>query len=191
MGRALRALRRGRIGLMGHVYEGMLDMNSDPTMVQGFFGAHVEHLELDDLAECVRAVTAAQAAERLALIRNLFLFPEPGADPIAGPVDPAELDWAARVSVGLEALVEERALSGLAYYYRGLGGNENERLASSLTIGSSLLTGRGVPIAGEYDLVSFRQACLESFEWGVVKSVPRRWRRRLSDATHSMEHPAG
>lgn len=150
--RAHRAVRRGRIGLMGHVYEGMLDMNSDPTMVQAFFGAHVEHLELDDLRQCVDAVSDAQTAERLALIREIFLFPEPGSDPIAGPVDPAELEWAARVSVGMESLVAGRGLAGLAYYYRGLGGNENERLGSSLTIGCSLLTGRGVPIAGEYDL---------------------------------------
>lgn len=152
VGRALRAVRRGRIGLMGHVYEGMLDMNSDPTMVQGFFGAHVEHLELDDLRMCVEAVGEAQVAERVALIREIFHFAEPGSDPIAGEVDPAELAWAARVSVGLEGLVAERGLAALAYYYRGLGGNENERLGSSLTIGCSLLTGRGVPIAGEYDL---------------------------------------
>ena len=150
--RALRALRRGTIGLMGHVYEGMLDMNSDPTMAQAFFGAHVEHLELDDLHQCVCAFTDAEVLKRLELIHEIFHFPPPGSDPIAGPVDPDELAWAARVSVGLEALIEERGLSGLAYYYRGLGGNENERLVSSLTIGSSLLTGRGIPIAGEYDL---------------------------------------
>ncbi|MCL5271257.1 MAG: L-fucose/L-arabinose isomerase family protein [bacterium] len=150
--RALHAVRRGRIGLMGHVYEGMLDMNSDPTMAQAQFGAHVEHLEIDDLHACVAAVTDAQVAERLDLIRGLFHFPKPGSDPIAGPVDPTELAWAARVSVGLEALVAERGLAGLAYYYRGSQGNENERLGSNLTIGSSLLTGRGIPIAGEYDL---------------------------------------
>lgn len=150
--RCLHALRHGRIGLMGHVYEGMLDMNSDPTMFDGKFGLHVEHLELDDLRECVMAATEKQIADRLALIRSLFHFPKPGSDPLAGEVDPKELAWAAQVSLGMETFIDRFSLSALAYYYRGLNGNENERLGCSLIIGSSLLTGRGIPIAGEYDL---------------------------------------
>ncbi len=150
--RCLHALRNARIGLMGHVYEGMLDMNSDPTMFEGCFGMHVEHVEMDDLHARVRAVDEADVAEHVALIRELFHFPPPGSDPIAGPVREDDLRWAARASLGLETLVHDFSLDGLAYYYRGLDGNENERLGSSLIVGSSLLTGRGIPIAGELDL---------------------------------------
>ncbi|MGD9519765.1 MAG: arabinose isomerase [Armatimonadota bacterium] len=150
--RCLRALRKGKVGLMGHVYEGMLDMNSDPTMVEGVLGTHIEHLELDDLQVLVDAIGESEVDAHVALIRELFHFPPPGSDPIAGPVDEEELRWAARVALGLERLVEKFRLDGLAYYYRGLGGNTNERLSCSFVIGSSLLTGRGVPIAGELDL---------------------------------------
>ncbi|MBI5831583.1 MAG: L-fucose/L-arabinose isomerase family protein [Armatimonadetes bacterium] len=150
--RVLRVLRRGRLGLMGHVYEGMLDMNSDPTMVEGLLGPHVEHLELDDLAVIVDVITEAQIDAQVALIRELFDFPQPGSDPIAGPVDESELRWAARVALGLEQFVERYGLDGLAYYYRGREQNANERLGCSFAVGSSLLTGRGVPIAGELDL---------------------------------------
>ncbi len=150
--RCLNTLRNARIGLMGHVYEGMLDMNSDPTMADGKFGMHVEHLEMDDLQARVDQIAAGAVDERVALVRKLFHFPPPGSDPLAGEVDPTELAWAARVSLGMEQLVEDFALSGLAYYYRGLGGNANERLGCSMIIGASLLTGRGVPIAGELDL---------------------------------------
>jgi len=48
--------------------------------------------------------------------------------------------------------VEDFGLTGLAYYYRGLDGNANERLGCSLIVGASLLTGRGIPIAGEWDI---------------------------------------
>jgi len=150
--RCLHVLRNGRLGLMGHVYEGMLDMNSDPTMVEGHFGAHVEHIELDDLQVRVDAVTDAEVDRRVLQIREIFHFPPPGSDPLAGEVDPAELRWSARVSIGLEQLIGDFRLDGLAYYYRGLAGNANERLACSLIVGASLLTGRGVPIAGELDL---------------------------------------
>jgi L-arabinose isomerase len=62
------------------------------------------------------------------------------------------LDWSARVAVGLDRLVADFGLTGLACYYRGLNNNEYERLAAGMIVGNSILTGRGVPVAGEADL---------------------------------------
>ena len=150
--RAWATVRRARIGVMGHPYEGMLDMNADPTLFDATFGLHCEHIELDDLQQCVDEAQTSEVETKLDQIHTLFDFPAPGSDPIAGPVQPEDLAWAARVACGLERLVERFNLTGLAYYYRGLNANANERLGSSLMIGSSLLTGRGVPIAGELDI---------------------------------------
>ncbi|NLE60468.1 MAG: arabinose isomerase [Planctomycetes bacterium] len=152
LARCLHILRNGRIGLMGHTYAGMLDMNSDPTMFTSQFGLHIEHLELDDLHQRVCDVDQSAVEERLELVQHLFHLPPPGADPIAGPVDHDELCWAARVSVGMDRLINDFNLNALAYYYRGHPGAPNERLGCSLIVGSSLLTGRGIPIAGEFDL---------------------------------------
>src|SRR5918994_4299535 len=44
---AARALRRSRIGFLGHTYPGMLDMYTDFTAVHAQLGAHVEVLEID------------------------------------------------------------------------------------------------------------------------------------------------
>jgi len=150
--RAFVALRDARIGLLGHPYEGMLDMNADPTSFDALFGMHCQHLELDDLADCVEAVGDDELGCKSGEIEGLFDFPAAGTDPIAGPVQPDDLLWAARVACGLDRLVDRYGLTGLAYYYRGLDGNANERLACSLIVGSSLLTARGIPIAGEMDL---------------------------------------
>jgi L-arabinose isomerase len=54
--------------------------------------------------------------------------------------------------VGLDRLVADFDLDGLTYYYRGLDGNEAERLAAGVIVGNSLLTARGVPTSGEGDL---------------------------------------
>ena len=62
------------------------------------------------------------------------------------------MDWACRVSVGLDRLAAERDLHALAYYYRGLDGNEYERLGAGLILGCSMLTARGIPCSGEGDL---------------------------------------
>lgn len=150
--RAYSAVRKARIGVMGHVYEGMLDMNSDPTMFDARFGMHCEHIEMDDLQVRVDAVTDDEVKRKVEEIHALFEFPEPGSDPIAGPAKPEDVEWSARVACGLERLVQDFELTGLAYYYRGLNDNAYERLGASLIIGCSLLTGQGIPIAGELDI---------------------------------------
>ena len=65
-----RDLRRSRIGFLGHVYPGMLDMYTDFTAVHAQVGAHVEVLEIDDLGARVAKVTDEEAAAKEAEIRD-------------------------------------------------------------------------------------------------------------------------
>src|SRR3954454_9301161 len=147
-----RALRRSRIGFMGHVYPGMLDMYSDFTALHAQLGAHVEVLEIDDLGARVAAATGDEVTAKEAEIRAMFAFADPSADPIAGPIEPEQLAWSARVGVGLDKLVADFELDALTYYYRGVDGNEAEALGAGVIVGNSLLTARGVPTAGEGDI---------------------------------------
>jgi L-arabinose isomerase len=149
---AARALRRSRIGFLGHTYPGMLDMYTDFTAVHAQLGAHVEVLEIDDLGARTSAATDAEVAAKQDEIRDMFSFADPSEDPIAGPIGDDQLDWAARVAVGLDRLVADFDLDALTYYYRGVDGNEAERLGAGVIVGNSLLTARGVPTAGEGDL---------------------------------------
>jgi L-arabinose isomerase len=137
-------LRHGRHGLMGHLYPGMLDVSTDLTLVSANFGGHVEVVELDDLRVRVNAVTAAQEDERMALAGDIFGIDE--------TVQEEDFRWAARVSVGLDRLAEDFRLDSLAYYHRGLDGEQHERLAAGMILGASLLTARGIPAVGEYEL---------------------------------------
>jgi L-arabinose isomerase len=142
--RARGTLREARHGLMGHLYPGMLDVSTDLTLVSSQFGSHVEVLEFDDLRVRVAEVTDAQVGQRIDLARQLFT--------IDGSVDDEDFEWGARVSVGLDKLVEDFDLDSLAYYHRGLQGEQHERLGAGMILGASLLTARGVPCAGEYEL---------------------------------------
>jgi L-arabinose isomerase len=138
------ALRTGRHGLMGHLYPGMLDVSTDLTLVTANFGGHVEVLEFDDLRVRVAAVTDAEADERMALARGVF--------EIDGTVQEEDFRWAARVSAGLDRLAADFGLDSLAYYHRGLEGEQHERLGAAMILGASLLTARGIPACGEYEL---------------------------------------
>ena len=147
-----RALRRSRIGFLGHTYPGMLDLYTDFTAVHAQTGAHVEVLEIDDLGARVARATDEEVSAKQAEIRAMFAFADPSADPIAGPIEDEALDWSARVAVGLDRLAADFELDALTYYYRGIDGNEAERLGAGVIVGNSLLTARGIPTAGEGDL---------------------------------------
>jgi L-arabinose isomerase len=148
-----RTLSRSRIGFLGHTYPGMLDMYSDFTQHTGQLGAHIEVLEMDDLEARVNKVTDAQVKAKLDEATKIFDISEDSpSDPLAKKPKPEELDWACRVAVGLDMLVRDFDLHGLAYYHRGVDGNDYERLGAGLILGCSLLTGRHVPCSGEGDL---------------------------------------
>jgi L-arabinose isomerase len=149
---AVKALRRGRLGILGHTYPGMLDLYSDPTMLTASTGLHVELLEMDDLEARVLAAPDDQVRDRLETARTVFAIDEPSpSHPTGHALVPDDLEWAARVAVGLDALQRDFALDALSYYYRGRDGNPPERLAAGLIVGATLLTTRGVPCAGEGD----------------------------------------
>jgi L-arabinose isomerase len=63
-----------------------------------------------------------------------------------------ELERAARTSVALDRMVRQHALGSLAYYYMGSGNGSNEDSISSIILGTSLLTARGIPVAGECEV---------------------------------------
>lgn len=138
------ALKEARHGLMGHVYPGMLDVSTDMTLMPVTFGSHIEVLEFDDLRELVLQVTDKEVEDRKKLASDIFTIDE--------SVNDEDFSWGAKVSVGLDRLVEQFNLDTLAYYHRGLNGEFHERLGAGMILGASLLTARGIPSTGEYEL---------------------------------------
>ena len=142
--RVANVMFHNRLGLMGHYYGGMLDIYSDLTQHCATFGGHMEIIEVDELAALRREVNAKQIKLRVSEFKKAF--------DVQPDCAPAELERAARTSVALDKLVDEHALGSLAYYYMGTGNAENEDAISSIILGNSLLTARGVPVAGEYEV---------------------------------------
>jgi len=142
--RVVNVMFHNRLGLMGHYYCGMLDIVSDLTLHCATFGGHIEILEVDELAALRREVKPSQIKARVALFRRTF--------DVQLDCTQSELERAARTSVALDRLVREHDLGSLAYYYMGTGNAENEDAISSIILGNSLLTARGIPVAGEYEV---------------------------------------
>jgi L-arabinose isomerase len=142
--KAAHIMEHNRLGLMGHYYGGMLDIYSDLTLHCAVFGGHMEIVEVDELAALRQKVTTAAVAERVSKFRETF--------DVQADCPAQELDQAARTSVALDELAERHALGSMAYYYQGTGNPANEEAIASIILGTSLLTSRGIPVAGEYEV---------------------------------------
>lgn len=148
---ALRGFKGAIFGELGHVYEGMLDMNFDPTTFERTFGVHIKMLEMCELVRDVNEAADEEIARKTAVIRDTFSFMDPSYDPTTRPITDKDLEWSARVACGMDRLMKDHGLSALAYYYEGLD-NEYEDVACSMVIGNTLLVSAGIPLAGELDM---------------------------------------
>jgi L-arabinose isomerase len=142
--RVANVMSHNRLGLMGHYYNGMLDIATDTTRQIATFGGHIEIVEVEELAVLRRKVSDADAVARVGEFRDTFEIQPDCLE--------EELLRAARTSLALDALVAKNNLGSLAYYHMGSGCPELEDVISSVILGNSLLTARGIPVAGEYEV---------------------------------------
>ncbi len=138
------AMRKNRLGILGHYYNGMLDVYADITKHAAVFGTHMELLEMCELKKYRDEANDAEVKKKVEEFSHTF--------DVSDECDPVEIDRAARTSVALDKLVENHDLGSMAYYYEGESGNEYENIVTSVIAGNTLLTGKGIPVAGECEV---------------------------------------
>lgn len=141
---AKKGMQNNRMGVLGHYYGGMLDVYSDLTLQSSTFGTHVELLEMCELKAYRDAASSDEIEQKLAEFRERF--------EVVNECEESELLRAARTSVALDKLIEAHHLGSMAYYYEGYAGNDYENIVTSVIAGNTLLTGKGIPIAGECEI---------------------------------------
>ena len=141
---AAHGMAHNRLGLMGHYYNGMLDIHTDLTRQVACFGGHMEICEVEELAALRRTVREEEVVAKVDEFYKSF--------DVQPDCAPGELRRAAGTAVALDKLVAEKRLGSLAYYAMGTGNAEHEDVLSSVILGNSLLTARGIPVAGEYEV---------------------------------------
>ena len=138
------AMHQNRLGLLGHYYNGMLDVYTDLTKQSAAFGTHMEMLEMCELKQFRDEASLADIKQKIDEFHAFFDIDQAcGED---------EIERAAHTSVALDKLVSAHNLSAMAYYYEGQPGNEYENIVTSVIAGNTLLTGKGIPVAGEYEV---------------------------------------
>lgn len=137
-------MSHNNLGAMGHYYSGMLDIYTDLTLQVATFGGHIEIIEVDELSALRNEVDQQQINSRVKDFNEIFEVNE--------DCSLEELERAVRTSIALDRLVAKYGIGSLAYYYKGTGNPDNEDTMSSIILGNSLLTARGIPVAGEYEI---------------------------------------
>ena len=149
---AMASFKYETFGYLGHTYEGLYDMHTDPTAFTAAFGSHVKMLEMCELAKLSDSVTNEEIKEQIKEIVDTFEICDPSIDPLTDFVKEDDLAYSARQAAALKKLVSNNKLTALAYYYKSEPQNPYEQLAANLIIGNTLLTSSGIPLAGEADL---------------------------------------
>ena len=137
-----RGMRENRLGILGHYYGGMLDVYTDITRQSAVFGTHVEMLEMCELKRFREQLTEDDVNAKLGEFRSNF--------EVSPECEDSELRRAAATSAALDRMVENHRLGAMAYYYEGEGAYED--IATSVIAGNTLLTGCGIPVAGECEV---------------------------------------
>ncbi|UMB54111.1 L-fucose/L-arabinose isomerase family protein [Lutibacter sp. A64] len=137
-------MNNNRLGVLGHYYGGMLDVYSDLTKQSGAFGTHIEIVEMCEVKKYRDEVTEAEVAEKIKEFHATFEVLE--------VCEEEEIIRAAKTSIALDKMVKNHNLGSLAYYYEGEAGNEYENIVTSVIAGNTLLTGKNVPVSGEYEV---------------------------------------
>lgn len=138
------SMRNNRLGILGHYYGGMLDVYTDITKQSAVFGTHMEMLEMCELKVLRDSVTSEEINQKVTEFNERFT--------VSDSCSTEEIIRAAHTSVALDKLIAVHHLGSMAYYYEGNVGNDYENIVTSIIAGNTLLTGQGIPIAGECEV---------------------------------------
>jgi L-arabinose isomerase len=139
-----KGMAANRLGVIGHYYNGMMDVYTDLTQQAVTFGTHIELIEFGVIRKFREEINEQEIKTKIAQFNTEFNVSE--------ECETSELNRAARTAVALDKMIDAYQLGSLAYYYEGVGDPVYEDIITSVIPGFTLLTGHHVPVAGECEV---------------------------------------
>jgi len=137
-------LKSTNVGVLGHYYNGMYDVYSDMTQLSAYFGVRFKILEVCELVDGLNNNDKTAIRYKKDEVNHLL--------DVDGACEEYELNRAVNTAIQLDKMVAKHQLGALAYYYEGTPHSAHENIMTSVILGNTLLTYRGVPVAGECEI---------------------------------------
>jgi len=137
---AVDRLRKLNVGLVGHVFRGMFDLEFDRGGVRGILGPEVISIQVEHLIDLWKEIPEAQVKEQAqALARRS----------VVRQIKPADIERSVRLGLAMEKLSERYKLDALCF----LGQHYIEKMTGApARIGASLMLEKGFMVACEGDV---------------------------------------
>ncbi len=139
----VKLLKWMRVGMIGHPYQYMEDLMTDPFGLRTTLGPTVVHIEPEEVAAAVARVQDGEAQALIAEADRQFRTDE---------VKPDLYVRSARYAVGLEKVVREHKLDAVAHFDQCLLSDPRCGLVPSW--GECRLMAAGIPVSAEADINS-------------------------------------
>ena len=169
--RAAARLRQVNIGVIGHVFRGMYDLENDKTKIRGTLGPNVIYVELSHLLKLWEAVPDHETRALAKCLASRFRLNGPREE---------DLRRSCRVAIAMDRLVERLRLDALCF----LGQHYIEKhTGAPARIGGSLMLEKGnYLVASEGDLAGL--VMMHAMQWFSGNSpLQAEWGQY--DATHN------
>ena len=147
VGAAASAIRRSRLGRIGHPIPGYLHVDVPDDELRAGMGIEAVFVEPDEVVERYRGVTAGRVAELEAEVRSGWTFED---DPTEGE----SLDRSLRMALALEDVVAEHRLDGGAFNCHVSQFRFGEEIGIAPCWGLGRLTSAGKPFTCTGDILT-------------------------------------
>ena len=146
--KAVRGLRHMNIGIVGHTFQGMYDLELDKTKLKAKIGPNIIYIEVASLLSIWRNIEEEKAAEAAGTLKSRFV--------IDGPKD-EDIKNSCRLALAMEELAEKYKLSGLSHLCQHLVHVET---GTTPCYAATRLIEKGVMVTCEGDLGNLVMMCL-------------------------------
>jgi L-arabinose isomerase len=139
--RAITALRRARIALLGYPMNGMGDILYDPPALLRSLGPMIVSEDLGGLVERLEAVTDAEVGQVLDRHRELF--------EVADDLPAARHRYAARMEVAIRGMLTDGGYAGFSFHFDSIGGDGRFEQLPLLAASDLMADGYGYAAEGD------------------------------------------
>jgi L-arabinose isomerase len=144
--KAVTALKRAQIMLLGYPMNGMGDIRYDPPALLRRLGPMVVNEDLGTLVARIEAVSDADVDSVLGRHREVF--------EIAGDLPAERHAYAARMEVAIRGLLEEKEYAGFSFHFDAIGGDGRFKQLPLLAASDLMADGYGYAAEGDTNTAS-------------------------------------